>query len=79
MTEETKPTRKPRSKAKTPEQSRVKLPPKEERELGIAGNPNKYAPKPKIGKPTLGRSTNYVDSVGLGNLKVRSANGYTDV
>ena len=31
--------------------------------------PNKYAPKPKIGKPTIGRSPNYVESVGLGKLK----------
>ena len=41
--------------------------------------PNKYAPKPKVGTPTLGRSPNYVQSVGLGKLKVTTANGYTDV
>ena len=41
--------------------------------------PNKYAPKKKVGTPTLGRSTNYVESVGLGKLKVETANGYTDV
>jgi len=41
--------------------------------------PNKYAPKPKIGKPTLGRSPNYVETVGLGKLKVITANGNTDV
>jgi len=41
--------------------------------------PNKYAPKPKVGTPTLGRSPNYVQSVGLGKLKVETANGYTDV
>ena len=41
--------------------------------------PNKYAPKPKVGTPTLGRSPNYVNSVGLGKLKVTTANGYTDV
>ena len=41
--------------------------------------PNKYAPKPKVGTPTLGRSPNYVKSVGLGKLKVETANGYTDV
>ena len=41
--------------------------------------PNKYAPKKKVGSPTLGRSTNYVESVGLGKLKVTTANGYTDV
>ena len=31
---------------------------------------NKYAPKEKIGTPTLGRSPNYVTKVGLGGLKV---------
>ena len=42
---------------------------------------NKYAPKAKIGKPTLGRSTEYVETVGLGNLKVihAKANDNTDV
>ena len=32
--------------------------------------PNKYAPKEKIGTPTLGRSTNYVSTVGLEKLEV---------
>ena len=41
--------------------------------------PNKYAPKPKVGTPTLGRSPNYVESVGLGKLKVITVNGTTDV
>ena len=41
--------------------------------------PNKYEPKPKVGTPTLGRSPNYVTKVGLGNLKVITANGNTDV
>ena len=41
--------------------------------------PNKYAPKPKIGTPRLGRSPNYVETVGLGKLKVITANGNTDV
>ena len=41
--------------------------------------PNKYSPKKKVGTPTLGRSPNYVESVGLGKLKVITANGTTDV
>ena len=41
--------------------------------------PNKYAPKKKVGAPTIGRTPNYVESVGLGKLKVTTANGYTDV
>ncbi len=40
---------------------------------------NKYGKKNRVGTPTLGRSPNYVKSVGLGNLKVETANGYTDV
>ena len=47
---------------------------------GIAGNPekykeareNKYAPKEKIGTPTIGRSEQFVTRVGLGGLKVRT-------
>jgi hypothetical protein len=39
---------------------------------------NKYAPKPKIGKATIG-VPNRVETVGLGNLKVITTNGYTDV
>ena len=34
--------------------------------------------KDKVGTPTLGRSTNYVTRVGLGNLEVISADGYKD-
>jgi len=41
--------------------------------------PNKYGPKKKVGAPIIGRSVNYVESVGLGKLKVTTANGNTDV
>jgi hypothetical protein len=43
--------------------------------------PNKYAPKEKIGTPTLGKSPNYVTTVGLGNLQVIHAqpDGNTNV
>lgn len=40
---------------------------------------NKYKPKPKIGSPSLGRSPNYVTTVGLGNLTVTTAHGNSDV
>ena len=42
---------------------------------------NKYAPKAKIGKPTLGRSAGFVETVGLGNLKVihATSNDNSDV
>ncbi|MCH2668981.1 MAG: hypothetical protein MK009_03905 [Gammaproteobacteria bacterium] len=36
---------------------------------------NMHAKKDKIGKPTIGRGPNYVETVGLGNLKVITANG----
>ena len=48
-------------------QQRVEHPPTEKPVLKVeTPEPNKYAPKPKIGSPTLGRSPNYVESVGLG-------------
>ena len=62
-----------------PKKPRAKktYPKKAESGPGIAGSPekykeahNKYEPKEKIGKPTLGRSDNYVTRVGLGGLKV---------
>ena len=41
--------------------------------------PNKYAPKSKVGTPTLGRSPNYVTKVGLGNLTTITVHGNTNV
>ena len=38
----------------------------------------KYAPRDKVGTPKLGSPVT-VKSVGLGNLKVITQNGYTDV
>ena len=59
---------------------KVEHPPTEKPVLEVeTPEPNKYAPKPKVGTPTLGRSPNYVQTVGLGNLKVETVNGYTDV
>ena len=86
MESQDKPTPKRRSRRKpsVPEAPRtsheVKHPPTEKPILKVeTPEPNKYAPKPKIGKPKIGRSPNYVESVGLGKLKVTTANGYTDV
>ena len=47
-----------------------------EEPLPVAKPTNKYAPKPKIG---ANRPKNMVHTVGLGNLKVETVNGYTDV
>ena len=79
------PARKSRRKPTLPEAERtskeVVQPPTEKPVLKIEEPvPNKYAPKPKVGTPTLGRSPNYVQSIGLGNLKVQTAHGTrTDV
>ena len=39
---------------------------------------NKYAPRMKVGKPTIGRSVT-VETVGLGNLKVITQDGNPNV
>jgi len=40
---------------------------------------NRYAPKMKVGTPTIGRSPNYVKTVGLGNLQVTTVNGNSNL
>ena len=83
------PTRRSRKKASLPEAPRTsevaentvsKMAAQPAAEIKVeTPEPNKYAPKPKVGTPKLGRSVNYVEKVGLGKLKVETANGYTDV
>ncbi len=59
---------------------KVELPPNEKVELTVETPVvPKYTPKEKVGTPKLGRSPNYVTSVGLGKLKVTTAHGNTDV
>lgn len=84
MTNSNPPKKRSRRKPTQPEAERtvkeVPHPPTEKPVLKVEEPvPNKYAPKPKVGAPTLGRSPNYVTSVGLGKLKVTTANGNTDV
>ena len=50
----------------------------EEKQPAVDESGNKYAPKKKIGGPTIG-VPNRVETVGLGKLKVITTNGYTDV
>ena len=58
----------------------VEHPPTEKPVLKVTkAKENKYAPKEKVNTPKLGRSPNYVTTVGLGKLKVIHANGNTDV
>ena len=40
---------------------------------------NRYAPRMKVGTPTIGRSPNYVKTVGLGNLQVTTVNGNSNL
>tara|TARA_R100000152_G_C6673768_1_gene109416 strand:+ start:230 stop:451 length:222 start_codon:yes stop_codon:yes gene_type:complete len=51
---------------------------KEDKEL-FEEKPNKYAPKMKVGKPAISTPGQKVTSVGLGNLKVITVNGNTNV
>ena len=82
MESQDKPTPKRRSRRKPsqPEAPRtskeVEHPPTEKPILKVeTPEPNKYAPKMKVGTPKLGRSPNYVETVGLGKLKVITVNG----
>ena len=72
-------TLKPKPEVVT-EVKEVEHPPEEKPVLKVeTAKENKYAPKAKVGTPKLGRSPNYVETVGLGKLKVIHANGNTDV
>ena len=86
MENQDKPTPKRRSRRKPTQveaprtSEEVVQPPTDKPVLKVeTPEPNKYAPKKKVGTPKLGRPVNYVESVGLGKLKVETANGYTDV
>ena len=65
-----------KKKSRSP-RKRKPYPKKAEGGLDVAGSEhkykeahdNKYAPKEKIGTPTLGREKAYVTRVGLGNLE----------
>ena len=78
MEEKTEPKVEEGKSSQKPKRKRKPYPKQAEGGLGVAGSEtkyqeahdNKYAPKEKIGKPTLGRSDNYVTTVGLGGLKV---------
>lgn len=45
----------------------------------LSNQGQKYAPKPKVGTPTLGRETGYVTKPGLGTLQVTTAYDNSDV
>ena len=51
----------------------------EDKEL-FEEKPNKYAPKMKVGKPTIkAPGSKVVTTVGLGNLTVETVNGNTNI
>ena len=52
---------------------------KEDQELFEEKKENKYAPKMRVGKPTISTPGQKVTTVGLGNLKVITVNGNTNV
>ena len=52
---------------------------KEDKELFVEKKENKYAPKMRVGKPTISTPGQKVTTVGLGNLKVITVNGNTNV
>ena len=66
-----------RRKVEQPPSEKVELTVEEPLEIpeNMSARP-KYAPRPKIG---ANRPKNMVHTVGLGNLKVETVNGYTDV
>lgn len=68
MTESPKNNKPKTSQSRT---KQVKEYPKREKlpNVGPAAETNKYAPKDKIGTPTLGREQAYVTRVGLGKLE----------
>jgi len=64
------PTKPQKSKRQAPPQVEVEAP-----QEGVEDSPSPYMKRSKIGTPTLGRSPDYVQTVGLGNLTVITANG----
>ena len=63
------PTRRPKQKNPSQPQNEVEAPATE------AETPSPIMKRSKIGEPTIGRSPDYVKTIGLGNLTVITANG----
>jgi hypothetical protein len=81
MSSELKPTRPQKVKLQKPKATEVSLPEGlEESEIAkpTSFDTNKYAPKPRIGRPTLG-SDGRVTKVGLGGLTTTTIYGNPDV
>ena len=76
---ENKATRPRRAKRRKPQQKLPEVSKPEELNVEVTSMETvpekKYAKKTKVGAPTIGRGTNFVETVGLGNLKVITAHG----
>ena len=89
QTQPVKPVKRRRKSPQQPvhkaEHLQPKEPPTEVKNLSVddrrylANQGEKYAPKPKVGTPTLGRSAGYVTKPGLGNLNVSTAYDHSDL
>ena len=73
-----KPSR-PRRAKRAPKKKEVQPPLSTEDKELFEEKPNKYAPKMRVGKPTISTPGKKVTHVGLGNLKVITVNGNTNV
>ena len=76
-----KPSRPTRVRSKKPAVSKpeqIKEEPKKKAEMPKMNVGNRYAPQPMIGEPTIGKEEGFVETVGLGNLKVIT-NGRSNV
>ena len=70
----------PKRSSEVAENTLSKMQGKEGPEIKVeTPEPNKYAPKKRISTGTVGSTTNYIDTVGLGKLRVINAHGNTDV
>jgi hypothetical protein len=71
----TRPRKARRRKPKLPEVSKPETFEVTEIEPNLKKPDNMYAKKDKVGTPKIGRGVQFVETVGLGNLKVITANG----
>jgi hypothetical protein len=71
----TRPRKARRRKPKLPEVSKPETLEVTSIEPKLDPPKNMYAKKDKVGTPKIGRGVQFVETVGLGNLKVITANG----
>ena len=67
-----------KTKASRPQKVRKKPLPKVSKPESLVSQNDIANPTPIVGKPTIGLDPNYVETVGLGNLKVVTIQGVKD-